>query len=466
MYVVTIGSPIVESQGQILFKEFGFSGHKHISIFSHSQSSDLEQEIEVELVNLSKVGESPIVIIDFCNWELQLGTSCPAEMQAQGATDLIPSAMQILNVIKRNCNARPILLSLRFGERTGLMDRLRSLSDDFGTAIIEMTVNNPGAFAARNSQLAQEEIRLLNRKIRSEFAISSLSHPNLRDFQSAKRKALKLLVDRSDELQVKDSFTCGDLTQHFCYQRGEIRHDKPPRLTIFFNGAIDTSIAKGRPVFQRTSWWSEIHGSKLSVPDPTLTKDDLLTTGWAQGSDKHWGTAIQAGVSQGVIEFWRNSEGLSSEEGEIQMYGTSAGGFQALMAGAFVDPQRVIVNNAQFDWLKAEGRSAVKKTLDLAYSNRIPGRSIRENWPWKVLVSEFYSRVRFAPPIDYYLNLSSEIDRTVQWPAFEKFMFSSLGRKYGNGFNLFAYEDPIRGHNPLGKELTIQLLNSPIRHLS
>lgn len=455
----------MESQGQILFKEFEFSGHKHINIFSHSPSSDLGQEIEAELINLSKVGEKPVVIIDFYNWELQLGTPCPVEAQAQSATDLISSAIQILNVIKRNCNARPILLSLRFGEREGLIERLRSLSDDFGDAIIEMTVNNTGAFAAGNPQLAQDEIRLLNRRIRSKFAISTLSLANLRDFQSAKRETLKFLVDRSDDLQVRDSFTCGDLTQHFCYQRGEIRHDKPPRLTIFFNGAIDTSIAKGRPVFQRTSWWNEIHGSKISIPDPTLSKDETLTTGWAQGSDKHWGTAIQAGVSQGVIEFWRKSEGLGSEEGEVQMYGTSAGGFQALMAGAFVDPQRVIVNNAQFDWLKAEGRSAVKKTLDLAYSNRIPGSSIRENWHWRVLVSEFYSRVRFAPPIDYYLNLSSKIDRTVQWPALEKFMFSSQGSKYGGGFNLFAYKDPIRGHNPLGKELTIQILNSSIRHL-
>lgn len=464
MHVVTIGSSVSESQGRRLVKGFDFSGHTHISISPGSPILSLQQEIEVELRKLTSEGKKPITIIDFCNLKPQSDNFCPVDVHVPDATDFLTLAGKILHVLERICGVQPILLS-SFGEREGLAEELRALPDGFDDFILEMPVKISEAAAGGHLQLAAEEISLLNRKIRSKFALLSLDPANLRAFQLAKRRTAELLDDSSDQLQVRDGFDCGELTQHFCYQGHEIDDAKPPRLTIFFNGAVDPSVAKGRPVFQRTSWWSEIHGSKISIPDPTLSKDETLTTGWAQGSDKHWGTAIQAGVCQAAIDFWRNREGLKAEEGEVQMYGTSAGGFQALMAGAFADPQRVIVNNAQFDWLKAAGRTAVKKTLNLAYSNRDPGTSIRENWLWKVLVPEFYNRVRFAPPIDYYLNLSSHIDRTVQWPEFEKFMFSAPGRRYGNGFNLFTYEDATSGHSPLGKESTIQLLNSSIRNL-
>lgn len=465
MRVFTIGSSVSDNQGQILCKEFGFSDHRHVNILSDSLVPELEKEIAAKLQEFSDVGSELLLILDFCAWGFQPRGSYASKSGSESGANLNTGARRILDVVETQCDAMPILVSLSCEDCDSPNARIGSTLNEFDVVIIEMKARTLARDAEDSLQLMPEDVRLLNRKIRSNFAVLFLDSSSRNDFQLAKRKTMELLGNASGDSPVRDSFICGDLIQHFCYQSGEDDAERPPRLTIFFNGAIDPAIAKGCPVFQRTSWWSEIYGAKISIPDPTLSKDNTLTTGWAQGSNEHWGIAIQAGVCQGAIEFWRNKIGLSYEEVEVQMFGTSAGGFQALMAGAFVNPRRVIVNNAQFDWLKAGGRAAVKKTLELAYSNRTQGGSIREKWQWRVVVPEFYKRVRFAPPIEYYLNLSSLADRVSQWPELEKFMFNGPGRSYGKGFKLFAYEDPISGHSPLGKEPTIQLLNSSIQDL-
>lgn len=237
MHVVTIGSSVSESQGQKLVKEFDFSRHIHISISPGAPILSLEQEIEVELKKLTSEGKKPITIIDFCNLDPQPDDSRPADVQVPDAAVLLTSTRKILDVLERVCGVQPILLS-SFREREGLAEELRALSDGLDDFIIEMPMKISEAADGDHFRLAPEEISLLNRKIRSKFALLSLDPANLRAFQLAKGRTAELLEDSSDQLQVRDGFTCGELAQHFCYQGHEIDDEKPLRLTIFFNGAM------------------------------------------------------------------------------------------------------------------------------------------------------------------------------------------------------------------------------------
>lgn len=229
-----------------------------------------------------------------------------------------------------------------------------------------------------------------------------------------------------------------------------VRRPEAERVTILFNGAVDLERTGGEPVFQRSSWWRSIPSHQIYVCDPGTAGEDALSLNWGQESLAHdalpdIGAAIRALCSAlGVQDSRRRT-----------YFGSSAGGFLALMTAAQDDDPHVIVNNAQFDWTRwmVGGVKAI-------CARRFPGSSpasLRRAIPWRTSALRRLSRRDQPLNVDYWVNTASPHDLKVDLPQAMSFLRSE--RALAERFRIHRYSDPVALHNPLGREETLSLLS-------
>lgn len=249
------------------------------------------------------------------------------------------------------------------------------------------------------------------------------------------------------------------------------------RITFFFNGAVDPERAQGKPVFQRTSFFPEIEGTCVSIPDPTQDAFPELRLGWGQGTSEVWGAAVQAGMIEGIIQAWLEKNQITRSEATVQFHGSSAGGFQALMVGSFVRTDRVLANNPQVDVLHYESIAA-KKTMatsvygDGALKNNevetVVGLNaptdiyLRKNWNRRLSLVALWSKAGYAPKSWLLVNSQSSTDVQLQMKPLLNFLAGSPGLNLLPELRLELYPSPERQHNPITQQATIDWINSPI----
>jgi hypothetical protein len=113
------------------------------------------------------------------------------------------------------------------------------------------------------------------------------------------------------------------------------------RLFVMLNGAVDRS--KPLPVFARWNWGKVLGGHVLSVCDPTLYLDDELRLGWFVGNR----TMDPMTALRRTAETVRSVLGIASDR--MVFYGSSGGGFAAMVAAAGLRCGRAIAVNPQTD---------------------------------------------------------------------------------------------------------------------
>lgn len=273
-------------------------------------------------------------------------------------------------------------------------------------------------------------------------------------------------------------------TQHPQFQQ-YVRVYRPKtaskRITFFFNGAIDPERANGRPVFQRTSFFPDIEGTCVSIPDPTQDAFRELKLGWGQGTPEVWGIATQVGVVEGIVEGWLKLNNLNRDQALVQFHGSSAGGFQALMVGTFVRADRVLANNPQVDVLHYESLAA-KKTMATSVYGELAAKDgeieevlglnaptdvyMRQNWNRRLSLVALWSRTGYAPRSWLLVNSQSSTDVQLQMKPLLSFLSGSPGLNLLPEVRLEMYASPERQHNPIGQQPTIHWINSPAQAIS
>lgn len=235
---------------------------------------------------------------------------------------------------------------------------------------------------------------------------------------------------------------------------------EPMRLTVFFNGAIERERSGGKVVFQRRTWMKDIHGVSAYIADPTLSAENDLGIGWGLGNKSSWGIPMQAGVVQAIIDDWRFRNRLHPSDGEVQFFGSSAGGFQALAVSALVPVNRVIVNNPQVDWLKYEARRFVLAAVNHVFGPEANTSSFRHIWGKRISVPTLMQRSLFLPNVMYLLNVCSQADFNIQFPLLREYYVQLPGDAATNNFVVHYYKSPETGHAPLPKEELLPYINS------
>lgn len=113
------------------------------------------------------------------------------------------------------------------------------------------------------------------------------------------------------------------------------------RLFIMLNGAVDRS--KPLPVFARWNWGKALGGHVLAVCDPTLFLDDELRLGWFVGNR----TMDPMRALHRTVETVRGLLGIAADR--MVFYGSSGGGFAAIVAAAGLPQGRAVAINPQTD---------------------------------------------------------------------------------------------------------------------
>lgn len=217
-------------------------------------------------------------------------------------------------------------------------------------------------------------------------------------------------------------------------------------LFVFFQGAVDKS--KTQPNFQRISWSEKIPANIVIFSDPTVDNNSL-TIGWSQHSPK-------------VNYFYRTAElikkyalSIDVEEDNIFLYGSSAGGFTALMVAAYFTSATVIVNNPQTDWTLFY-KNKVTEVLNSIYDN-MELSEYKTKFPNRFNISVVYKNIGRVPRLFYMQNIDDDFHYRNHFLPF--FDFITKSKIHITSFNPILYTAPTEGHSPRGMEDTLKILN-------
>lgn len=221
------------------------------------------------------------------------------------------------------------------------------------------------------------------------------------------------------------------------------------RVIALFNGAVDLERSRGEPVFQRSSWWSDIPDSQIYVADPGTIGPDALSLAWGQVSRE------STAIPRTVDAIRQLAAALGAQLPEQRTYfGSSAGGFWAWSA-AILDPgSRAVVNNAQVDWTR--WMAGAVNDLRYARFDGILPATMRNQYPTRTSVLELWKQQRKPPRADYWVNVASGHDRVVDLPQVEA--FARQHPDLSTRLRILRYEDEDAGHNPMSKAATLGAL--------
>jgi hypothetical protein len=114
------------------------------------------------------------------------------------------------------------------------------------------------------------------------------------------------------------------------------------KLFIMLNGAVDRAKTP-LPTFARWNWGKILGGHVLAICDPTLELDGELRLGWFLGRAGLNPTQTLTAVANKVRHL------LHLDESQMIFYGSSGGGFAALIAASSLPTGRALCINPQTD---------------------------------------------------------------------------------------------------------------------
>nr|VFK67895.1 MAG: hypothetical protein BECKUNK1418G_GA0071005_11736 [Candidatus Kentron sp. UNK]VFK73178.1 MAG: hypothetical protein BECKUNK1418H_GA0071006_11706 [Candidatus Kentron sp. UNK] len=226
------------------------------------------------------------------------------------------------------------------------------------------------------------------------------------------------------------------------------------RLVVMLQGGIDREKVP-LPVFQRWSWSEEIKGSVLILNDPTLFGNQLIL-GWWQGEESSYALSSACDFIRLII----GKLGYSIQD--VLFYGSSAGGFSALMMAGHLGCGLAIVNNPQINLLERHIEQPFQAVLETKFRGISREEAFNE-YPTRFSVSALFKEINYIPRILYYQNVKDHLHFEGQYLPFVKEL-------YGSGLDPNEFQSVLYmhhwGHFPLERIKTISIINLSIAELS
>lgn len=212
------------------------------------------------------------------------------------------------------------------------------------------------------------------------------------------------------------------------------------------------------PLFHRWSWHTKLRASFLVFNDPTLYLHDQLGTGWSQGRADAFAIDAMADVLRRFCEL------LRVPASDALLFGTSAGGFWALMTGAELSSRQVIVDIPQVDLFSYHDRAARDAMLRACF----PGSSedaIRQRFSDRLRVIDRFRRLQRSPRHVLYLQNTRDVKhvRTQMTPFQSELELLRAQMPEAAPDVRFRMYDRIgeggRGHIQMESDETVSVLN-------
>jgi hypothetical protein len=156
------------------------------------------------------------------------------------------------------------------------------------------------------------------------------------------------------------------------------------------------------PYIERHSWVNDLEDSIIYYSDPTLYLGDHLLVGWGQGTIDRFYIKDIAAILEKLIAKTQISPS------NVLFYGSSAGGFMALILAGYIKESVALVNSPQTcltKWLK----TPVKQVFELSYP-KLSEQEIMSLYPERINVMKFYKHIKYVPKVYYLQNAYCELD--------------------------------------------------------
>lgn len=225
------------------------------------------------------------------------------------------------------------------------------------------------------------------------------------------------------------------------------RKESSDKLIVFHNGAV----AQGNvtvPVFQRHGWSGMLETSSVFCMDPTLYVSRYLQLGWGVGKNETYYLENSSLILKQVIQ----KMGIRLED--TVLYGSSAGGYLAILMGIYLKGAKVVADNAQLDVRNWIFRDTLDSVLTFCFDHIGTALDYRERFS----VVDAFEKHGYVPQIFLHVNLCSEADNETQLVPFLRQAGKMRGINEYRGIKVILHLEPEKGHDGLGMEEAVRFL--------
>ena len=205
------------------------------------------------------------------------------------------------------------------------------------------------------------------------------------------------------------------------------------------------------PLFMRSKWADDFDASCIFIDDRTIHNKDI-NIGWGIGTpERHY----LKDYSEVIIKI---SEILEYESENVVYYGSSAGGFMSIALASYQQGSIAIANNPQtyvHNYLPAH--------VEKMYNSLFPGLEkgeILKKYSNRFSLLNIMSKNKNIPKTIYLQNRLCKSDINMHLKPF----FQNADKFNVNikNINVVIYNNEFSGHNPIGKEKSLNYINNLI----
>ena len=226
---------------------------------------------------------------------------------------------------------------------------------------------------------------------------------------------------------------------------------------ILYNGAADIA-KKESPIFQRSSWVKDIEGLVINIDDPTVRLRKDIVLGWGQGKIDDYYSINFNNILQKILL------ALKKENLNRIHFGSSAGGYQAIVGAALDKGSRAVVCNPQIDWTHHFFEKHITRIREVTFKN-YSIEALRSMYLHRLNCIEMAIRLSNLPSTDYYVNSSfiHDMDNQLRYFIDSISGFKAKELLEGKEINIHVYHDAKTGHNPPSKVKTIGFIKKHMK---
>jgi hypothetical protein len=221
-------------------------------------------------------------------------------------------------------------------------------------------------------------------------------------------------------------------------------------LICFGSGSYDPKRENiSPPIYRRHSWQKEFEESVIYYNDPTLYNDPNLTLGWGVGKNEEWYLPVIADI----IRILAKKNGIEHEN--ILFFGSSGGGFTAIILSTFIKNSTVMVNNPQI--LLTKWKGLFNTMIEKCFEN-MDLETILKEYGCRFDVIELFKCEKYMPKITYIVNIDSKDDILNHFTHFINSLASF--EYFDEQVNILIYQDE-RGHDGIyDTQKTIKMIKN------
>ncbi|MFQ1995832.1 hypothetical protein [Aeromonas sp. 602826] len=205
---------------------------------------------------------------------------------------------------------------------------------------------------------------------------------------------------------------------------------KSDKLIVFLNGAINRNKSQP-PVYQRRTWLEHLQYNVLIVPDQTVELNETLELGWYLGAKN---SNYIHKIAKLVAEI---SHELNITNDSIIFYGSSGGGYAAIILSTFLVGSRAISINPQ---------TILKKYNKCVYDKFIADTGHDENTPY-LNVTTCMEELKYIPRLTLIQNKLDRHHYVQHFKPFIKWYFENSSDISNFGDCIIEEFTDLRGHN-------------------